>query len=169
MRSLLFLVTVECHSPTTWVSKKGRGYRTAHVKQLPLEAGWFKFVWNEKLPVTWNPSLLTLWQNITITSSQVIFLPFFNFFFSVGRKAHWWKLAQFFLFKLSGRTTKKNGSHLIGNWAWPRCVPHGVNLGCTPHSGFELCLCVDTRPQSRPCGKAALCYPLSQSSVTAAF
>ena len=148
--------------------QKGRGYRTAHVKQVPLRLGGSRSfeMRNGQWP---EPILLTLGQNVTITSSQLIFLPFFNFFFSVGRKAHWWKLAQFFLFKLSGRTTKKNGSPLVGNWAWPRCVPHGVNLGCTPHSGFELCLCVDTHPQSRPCGKAPLCYPLSQSSVTAAF
>lgn len=159
----------ECHSPTTWVSKKGRGCRTAHVKQSPLEGGWFKFVWSEKLPATWNPSLLTLWQNIAITSSQLIFFILFYFFFSVGRKAHWWKLAQFFLFKLSGRTTKKNGFPLIGNRAWSRCVSHGVNLGCTPHSGFELCLYIDTRPQSRPCGKASLCCPPSKSSTRAAF
>lgn len=34
----------ECHSPTTWVSEKGHGCQTAHVKQSPLEDGWLKFV-----------------------------------------------------------------------------------------------------------------------------
>lgn len=112
-------ILAECPSPPTWVFKKDCGYHADHIKQPALEGWWFKLVWNEKLAVTWNPSLLTLWHDIAITSSQLSFF----FFFLVGRKAHWWKLAQFFLFKLSGWTTMKSYSPFLvflicGPWWW---------------------------------------------------
>lgn len=138
-------IMAECHSPATWVSKKECGCPAAHIKQSGLEGRWCKSVWNEKLPVTWNPSLLTLWPNITITSRQLsLFIFFFFFFFlfpQIQRKAHWWKLAQFFLFKLSGRTTKTNNFSLIGNRSEPSCPSRGQSACAgTAHKWFELCL-----------------------------